>query len=259
MLDLVKSTQGRSEGDRAGAVGISLLFLKLEAFSYKATTGWPADTFKDFWPKRHAARLRDMISVLALTAFAALSFCLAMRQETIVPIERLELTFEPRPWPFADQQRAGINDHFSKLRKDKPALWNGRILLLHNYAINGTVSCGRPSVSSEPPSITPSVPQRKMPQTRSTGSGFFVTQAGHLLTNAHVVDDCTTISVKSSDGQTGIAQVIAADQNDDLALLRLERRIEMTAAFRIGRPTRAGENAVVFGFPLSGSWHPLEM
>ena len=108
-----------------------------------------------------------------------------------------------------------------------------------------------PSISSEPPSITPSVPQGKMPQTTSSGSGFFVTQAGHLLTNAHVVGDCTTIYVKSSDGQTGVAQVIAADQNNDLALLRLERRIEMIAAFRTGRPTRAGESAVVFGFPLS--------
>ena len=109
---------------------------------------------------------------------------------------------------------------------------------------------------SEPPSITPSVPQGKMLQTRSSGSGFFVTQAGHLLTNAHVVADCTTISVKSSDGQTGVAQVVAADQNNDLALLRLERRIEMTAAFRTGRPTRAGESAVVFGFPLSSLLAP---
>jgi S1-C subfamily serine protease len=108
-----------------------------------------------------------------------------------------------------------------------------------------------PSISSKPPSIAPSVPQGKMPQTTSSGSGFFVTQAGHLLTNAHVVGDCTTIHVKSSDGQTGVAKVIAADQNNDLALLRLERRIEMITAFRTGRPTRPGESAVVFGFPLS--------
>jgi 8-oxo-dGTP pyrophosphatase MutT (NUDIX family) len=61
-----------------------------------------------------------------------------MKEGTIVPIERLELTFAPRPWPFADRQRAEIHAHFTKLRVDKPALWNGRILLLHDYAINGT-------------------------------------------------------------------------------------------------------------------------
>jgi S1-C subfamily serine protease len=108
-----------------------------------------------------------------------------------------------------------------------------------------------PSISSEPSSMTPAVRQNKVPQTKSTASGFFVTQAGHLLTNAHVVDGCTTIFVKSSGGQPGVAQVIAVDQNDDLALLKLERRAESTAAFRIGRPIRAGESAVVFGFPLS--------
>ena len=36
-----------------------------------------------------------------------------------------------------------------------------------------------------------------------------------------------------------------------MALLKLEQRTETTAAFRIGRPPRAGESAVVFGFPLS--------
>ena len=115
---------------------------------------------------------------------------------------------------------------------------------------NLNVAAG-PSVSSEPSSITPSVPQRKTPETKASGSGFFVTQAGHLLTNAHVVDGCRNIYVKTSDGQTGVAHVIAADQNDDLALLRVERRIQMTATFRTGRPTRAGDSAVVFGFPLS--------
>jgi len=33
--------------------------------------------------------------------------------------------------------------------------------------------------------------------------------------------------------------------------LKLERRPDATAAFRIGRPLRAGESAIVFGFPLS--------
>jgi S1-C subfamily serine protease len=107
-----------------------------------------------------------------------------------------------------------------------------------------------PSISSQPSSIKPTMPQ-KAPQTNSTGSGFFVTQAGHLLTNAHVVNNCTSIAVKTSGGQSAVAQVIALEQNDDLALLKIERRADTTAAFRIGRPPRAGESAVVFGYPLS--------
>jgi hypothetical protein len=107
-----------------------------------------------------------------------------------------------------------------------------------------------PSISSQPSSLKPSMPQ-KAPQTNSTGSGFFVTQAGHLLTNAHVVNNCTSIAVKTSGGQSGVARVIALDQNDDLALLKIERRADTTVAFRIGRPPRAGESAVVFGYPLS--------
>jgi S1-C subfamily serine protease len=108
-----------------------------------------------------------------------------------------------------------------------------------------------PSISSKPPSMAVAVPPNKMPQTKFTGSGFFLTQAGHLLTNAHVVRDCKIISIKSNGGQAGVAQVIAVDQNDDLAVLKLERRPDATAAFRIGRPPRAGESAIVFGFPLS--------
>jgi hypothetical protein len=65
-----------------------------------------------------------------------------MREGTVVPIERLALRFAPRPWLFADRQRAEIDDYFTKLRMDKPALWNGRILLLHDYAIDGTVFRG---------------------------------------------------------------------------------------------------------------------
>jgi S1-C subfamily serine protease len=111
---------------------------------------------------------------------------------------------------------------------------------------SGNPNAATPSITSEPPSMMPAVPQ-----TKYTGSGFFVTQAGHLLTNAHVVSGCTIVSVKRSGGQAGVAQVIAVDQNDDLALLKLDQRTEATAAFRIGRPPRAGESAVVFGFPLS--------
>lgn len=48
----------------------------------------------------------------------------------IIPVSRLDLRFEPGPWPFADERRAEIDAHFEKLRAEKPQMWNGRVLLL---------------------------------------------------------------------------------------------------------------------------------
>jgi hypothetical protein len=56
-------------------------------------------------------------------------------ETTIVPVERLELIFAPRPWPFAQKRRAEIEAHFAALRRSKPALWNGPVLLLHEHTI----------------------------------------------------------------------------------------------------------------------------
>jgi hypothetical protein len=63
-------------------------------------------------------------------------------EASVVSIEKLELSLSTRAWPFADQRRAEIKDHFAAAQKANPALWNGPILLLHDYAINGTLFRG---------------------------------------------------------------------------------------------------------------------
>lgn len=65
-----------------------------------------------------------------------------MSEPRIVPIEHLDFAFEPKPWAFADERRAEIDAHFERLKRDKPALWNGRVLLMHRYAIEGGVLRG---------------------------------------------------------------------------------------------------------------------
>ena len=61
---------------------------------------------------------------------------------TIVPVERLELAFAPRPWPFATERRAEIDAHFAAVRQAKPALWNGRVLMLYQHTIGDAVFRG---------------------------------------------------------------------------------------------------------------------
>jgi hypothetical protein len=59
-----------------------------------------------------------------------------------IRIRRLELSFAPRPWPFAEARRAEIAHYFDQLKQAKPALWNGRILLLRDHAIEGDMFRG---------------------------------------------------------------------------------------------------------------------
>ena len=48
-------------------------------------------------------------------------------------VERLDLVFEPKPWDFALARRAEIEANFASMRRDNPALWNGRVLVMHRY------------------------------------------------------------------------------------------------------------------------------
>ena len=70
------------------------------------------------------------------------AFTRPMREVTLLPIERLELGFAPKPWPFAAERRDEIDRYFAQARLSKPDLWNGRVLVLHEFAIAGGVFRG---------------------------------------------------------------------------------------------------------------------
>src|SRR5262245_5796903 len=53
----------------------------------------------------------------------------------VVPLERLEVAYVPQRWIFADERRPEIDAHFAALQRKNPALWNGRVLLLRDFAI----------------------------------------------------------------------------------------------------------------------------
>jgi serine protease Do len=56
----------------------------------------------------------------------------------------------------------------------------------------------------------------------SLGSGVIVTNEGHIITNNHVVRDVDEIEVQLSDGQTKKARLIGADEQVDLAVLKID-------------------------------------
>jgi serine protease Do len=56
----------------------------------------------------------------------------------------------------------------------------------------------------------------------SLGSGVVVTNEGHIITNNHVVDQVDEVEVQLSDGQTKKARVVGADEQVDLAVLKID-------------------------------------
>jgi hypothetical protein len=88
------------------------------------------------------------------------------------------------------------------------------------------------------------------PKLYGTGTGFYVAHDGALITNNHVVAECSAMRI--SDGRDGLpVKVIAVDPQRDLALLQGPKPADAVAVFRADK-SKLGENVVVVGFPLSG-------
>ena len=107
--------------------------------------------------------------------------------------------------------------------------------------------CGSPQVARREEKIAPRPPTPRNEVT-STGTGFFVSETGHIVTNAHVIEGCQTM--RSSRG--GVLQKVSVDEESDLALYTTSEKTDAIARLRGGRGARAGESVVVVGFPLSG-------
>lgn len=62
---------------------------------------------------------------------------------SVAHVDRIELTPVPKAWRFADDRRAEIDVFFAALKRDKPAVWNGRVLMLNeDFTISDGVFSG---------------------------------------------------------------------------------------------------------------------
>jgi serine protease Do len=66
------------------------------------------------------------------------------------------------------------------------------------------------------------MPRHQRHLTMAQGSGFFISADGYIVTNNHVVDHATEVTVTTADGKTLAAKVIGTDAKTDLALLKVK-------------------------------------
>ncbi len=81
------------------------------------------------------------------------------------------------------------------------------------------------------------------------GTGFVIDADGYILTNEHVVEGETRVSVVFHDGARLWAQVVSADAGRDIALLKVDTSRNLSPLSFAAR-VREGEGVIALGFPL---------
>ena len=85
---------------------------------------------------------------------------------------------------------------------------------------------------------------------RGSGSGFFFTPDGLLLTNSHVVHGAREIRVATQDGERFAADIVGDDPDSDLAVIRISTRNASHVRFGRSGKLRMGQIAIAIGNPL---------
>lgn len=84
----------------------------------------------------------------------------------------------------------------------------------------------------------------------SSGTGVVLSQDGYLITNAHVIEDSTGITVQLTDNRVFNAQILGQDEISDLAVLRIDADDLTPAQFGDSSTLRVGDTVVAIGDPL---------
>jgi serine protease Do len=84
------------------------------------------------------------------------------------------------------------------------------------------------------------------------GSGFIINDRGDIVTNRHVVQGATKVTVTMNDGKEYPARVVGKDVQTDVAVVRLERPPGNLVVSRLGDSDKleVGEWVVAAGSPL---------
>jgi len=93
-------------------------------------------------------------------------------------------------------------------------------------------------------------PRLQQHEQRALGSGVIIDEAGHIVTNNHVIANATTIKVQLADGRTDEARVVGRDPDTDLALLSIKLRPLPVMSLGRSDQLQVGDAVLAIGNPL---------
>ena len=87
-------------------------------------------------------------------------------------------------------------------------------------------------------------------ETAASGTGFFITQDGYILTNHHVVSGASSVSVTLYNGESYDAKVIGSDEDYDIAVLKIDVTGATPVVLGDSSKLAIGESVAAVGNPL---------
>jgi 2-alkenal reductase len=106
-------------------------------------------------------------------------------------------------------------------------------------------------VTVEDDELAGSLPENLFPA-QGQGSGFIVDNNGHIVTNNHVIQDAKKVEVTFYDGATVSAEVVGADPDSDIAVIKVDAPGENLRPITWGDSDalKVGQRAIAIGNPF---------
>ncbi|MEM9102172.1 MAG: DegQ family serine endoprotease [Pseudomonadota bacterium] len=92
--------------------------------------------------------------------------------------------------------------------------------------------------------------ERYTPKPRSQGSGFVISKDGFILTNNHVVEGATKVSVTLNNDREFTAEIVGQDPATDVALLKIDAKGLQAVKVGDAAKLKVGEWVLAFGAPF---------
>jgi 2-alkenal reductase len=131
------------------------------------------------------------------------------------------------------------------------AVTSGDLLALED-TLEGIYRDVSPSVVNIRVLIAQEGPEGVIPQGEGAGSGFVWDKNGHIVTNNHVVESASRVTVVFSDGSSYRAEVVGTDPYSDLAVVKIDRPAAELQPIAVAdsRRVSVGQLAVAIGNPF---------
>jgi S1-C subfamily serine protease len=150
-----------------------------------------------------------------------------------------------------------VQDYIKSQKKWNPTSWkfdySGNISTVYKGDIAYYGKCKKTSLTAEKPKKQK--PKKKTPDpddnkivAASSGTGFYVSNTGHIISNHHVVEGCNTVKLTFK-GKEISADVLAVDKMNDLAILKAD--LTPSKVYSVATEDASLlEDIIIAGYPL---------